>query len=146
MKQKIDSMKMPSIRNHMKPLITATFAALALLALHGCARNLRTELGPTGLEQLRVETEQLWRKHVNPLSKSPRGVVLPRENWPTSVVAIAPEGVHVRKDGVYVFVASGYLNSQILFVPCPTCPSLDLQNTKANIREIAPHIYDLSAQ
>lgn len=130
----------------MKRLITTPFIALALLALHGCARNLRTELGPTGLEQLRIETEQLWRKHVNPLSKSPRGVVLPQESWTKAVAAIQPEEVHVRKDGVYVFVASGYLNSQILFVPCPTCPSLDLQNTKANIREIAPHVYDLSAQ
>lgn len=128
----------------MKSLTTAIFAALALLALHGCARNLRTELGPTGLEQLRIESEQLWRKHVDPLSKAPRGVVLSQASWPKYVAAIDPEEVHVRKDGVYVFVASGYLNSQVLFVPCPTCPSLNLQNTKANIHEIAPHVYDLS--
>ncbi len=128
----------------MKPFARAIFAAIVLLALHGCARDFRTELGPVGLKGLRTETEDLWRRHANPNAKSPQGVILPQERWSKSIIAIAPEQVHVRKDGVYVFVASGYLNSQILFVPCPTCPELDLQDSRANIRELAPHVYDLS--
>lgn len=129
----------------MKTLVTAILVCLALLALHGCARNFRSELGEAGLVRLRAESEQLWNKYANPDLKSKRGVVLPQDSWPATIAAIAPEQVHVRTDGVYVFVASGYLNSQILYVPCPQCPSLSLEGTQAHMREIGPRVYDLNA-
>jgi hypothetical protein len=73
-------------------------------------------------------------------------VVLPREKWPATVAALAPEAVHVRPEGTYVFVSSGYLSSQFLFVPCPKCPASGLlPGLKAPLREIAPRVYERSA-
>lgn len=119
---------------------------LAALSLHGCARAFQAELGAAGLRQLQAETDAIWQEHVELASRSPRGVVLPREKWPVTVAAIAPEEVHVRREGTYFFVSSGYLSSQMLFVPCPKCPASGLvPGSKAPLREIAPRVYERSA-
>lgn len=124
----------------------AIYLLLAILSLHGCARDLQAELGAAGLRQLQVEADAIWREHVDPASRSPRGVVLPREKWSATITAIAPEEVHVRPEGTYFFVSSGYLNSQFLFVPCPKCPASSvIPGSKAPLREIAPRVYERSA-
>lgn len=129
----------------MKPLLAAIILFVTLLALPGCARNFYAELGATGIEQLRVDGQEIWSNQVHKIAGDPRGVILPREAWPKSILAIAPEAVHIRADGVYIFVASGYLNSQMLFVQCPKCPSLELADTQSRLRELAPHVYELRA-
>jgi hypothetical protein len=123
------------------------FLLLATLSLHGCARDFQAELGAAGLRQLQAEADALWREYVDPASGSPRGVVLAREKWPTTVTALSPEEVHVRREGTYIFVSSGYLNSQFLFVPCPKCPaSAVIPGSKVPLREIAPRVYERNAQ
>src|SRR5262247_2076724 len=97
---------------------------MAILSLHGCARDFQADLA----------------------SKSPQGVVLPKGKWPATVARMAPEEVHVRREGTYLFVSSGYLNSQLLFVPCPKCPASGrVPGSKAPLREIAPRVYERSA-
>jgi len=119
---------------------------LAVLSLHGCARDFHAELGAAGLRQLQVEADAIWLEHVDLASKSPQGVVLPRGKWPATVTRMAPEEVHVRREGTYFFVSSGYLNSQLLFVPCPKCPASGrVPGSKAPLREIAPRVYERSA-
>lgn len=127
----------------MKSLNAAVVLASAL-ALPGCTRDFRAELGPEGLDTVRAEAESLWRTHGSATSSSPRGAVLPASAWPRGIAAIAPEQVHVRKDGVYVFVGSGFLDAQILYVPCPACPGIAVESTRASLREIGPRVYELS--
>jgi len=129
----------------MKPYAAAILAVLALSALQGCARNFSAELGPAGLDRIRAEAEALWNRHASDGAASARGVELAADAWPGSIAAINPEALQVRRDGVYIIVASGFLNAQILFVPCPTCAALSLKDARANIRGIAPRVYDLSA-
>ena len=122
------------------------YLLLAILPLHGCARDFQAELGAEGLRLLQVEADALWREHVDPASGSPRGIVLARDKWPATVTAVSPEEVHVRREGTYIFVSSGYLNSQFLFVPCPKCPASGLvPGSKVPLREIAPRVYERSA-
>lgn len=124
----------------------ATYLLLAILSLQGCARDFQAELGAAGLRQLQTEADALWREHVGAAAGSPQGVILPREKWSATVTALAPEAVHVRREGTYLFVSSGYLNSQLLFVPCPKCPASGLvPGSKAPLREIAPRVYERSA-
>src|SRR5262245_49023072 len=119
---------------------------LAVLSLHGCARDFQAELGAAGLRQLQAESHPIWLDHVDLARKPPQGVVLPKGKWPATVTRMAPEEVHVRREGTYFFVSSGYLNSQLLFVPCPECPASGrVPGSKAPLREIAPRVYERSA-